>query len=83
MHPEISARVCENIKRVRAAVRAEVIHNYFDNVQESTKDIYPENFLNAAETNFVDDPSSVRALVRRGSKRPEQVMRTRLRQRLA
>jgi len=73
-HPELTARMSENIKRCRAAITPEVIRDYFRKLEESIDGIPPENLLNGDETNFVDDPKSTKVIVRRGSRRAEYIV---------
>ncbi|XP_037045724.1 uncharacterized protein LOC119081087 [Bradysia coprophila] len=71
---EISERLCQNIKRSRAAVSPEVITDYFKLLENELKDVPPQNILNYDETNLRDDPGKKKVIVRRGCKYPERVM---------
>lgn len=53
---ELSHRLCQNIKRSRAAVSRETITEYFEQLESELKDIPPENIVNYDETNLRDDP---------------------------
>jgi len=46
----------ENINRVRAAVSASVLNEYFDNLNEVFKYVPPDNIFDYDERNFIDDP---------------------------
>lgn len=70
----LSERLCQNIKRSRAAVDASIINGYFDELDKSLKDVSPEYIVNYDETNMTDDPQRKKVLVRRGCKHPDRVM---------
>lgn len=65
---DLTIKLAENTKRVRAALSYEVIQEYFENLGRTIKDIPPSNIVNYDETNFVDDPGSVKVVTRRGAK---------------
>lgn len=71
---QLSSRMCQNIKRSRAAVSPETINAYFDNLGQELKDIPPCNIVNYDETNLTDDPGKRLVITRRGCKYPERVM---------
>lgn len=71
---ELSERLCQNIKRSRAAVSPEIITEYFDRLESELKDVPPENIVNYDETNLSDDPGKKKVIVRRGCKYPERIM---------
>lgn len=71
---KLSRRICENIKRSRAAVSRDVVNQYFDNLDESLNGMPDTHIINYDETNFADDPGKKIGLVRRGSKHPERVI---------
>lgn len=73
-HPNITVRFGENIKRARAAVDADKINNYFNELETSLTDVSPNSLINYDETNFCDDPGKQRVIVKRGSKHPENVL---------
>lgn len=52
----LSERLCQNIKRARAAVGREEIQTYFDELKISLEGVSPEVILNYDETNMTDDP---------------------------
>ncbi|KAK5637724.1 hypothetical protein RI129_000098 [Pyrocoelia pectoralis] len=67
------AKIMLYIKRARANVSVEIIEEYFRNLEESLRDVPPDNLVNYDETNFVDDPGNVKVLVRRSCKYPVRV----------
>lgn len=71
---EISEKMCQNIKRNRAAVSPEVLNEYFQRLEKELKDVPPENIVNYDETNLRDDPGKKKVIVKRGCKYPERVM---------
>ncbi|XP_060802603.1 uncharacterized protein LOC132902258 [Amyelois transitella] len=71
---KISQRICQNIKRSRAAVSAAVIKKYFEELEKSLADVPPSNIVNYDETNLADDPGRRKVLTKRGTKYPERVM---------
>ena len=70
----LSQRICQNIKRSRAAVTPEIVNDYFDNLTETLKDIPASNIVNYDETNLADDPGRKKIIIKRGSKYPERIM---------
>ena len=75
---EICQRLCQNIKRVRAAVSADEVKKYFENLQISLTNedgsmVEATNILNYDETNLTDDPGIKRCIFRRGVKYPERI----------
>lgn len=71
---EISQRVCENIKRVRAKVSPDTIKEYFIELEKSLSGVPASNILNYDETNLTDDPGRKKILIKRGCKYPERVL---------
>ena len=69
-------RICQNIKRARAAVSRITINSYFDNLAESLDGIPPSNIVNYDETNVTDDPGRKKVITKRGTKYPERIMNT-------
>ena len=70
----LSIRFTANIKRARAEISARVIHKYFDNIEETLKDVPAENIYNYDGTNFSDSPGRKKCVVKRGCKYPERIM---------
>ena len=68
----LTTRCADNVKPVRAEIRAPEIQAYFDNLAESTAGIPPSNIFNYDETNFTDNPGVLKVVVRRGVKRVER-----------
>lgn len=75
-HPELTIRLSENIKRVRAGVSWDAINDYFLNLETCLDGVPPSNIINYDETNFTDDPGAVKVVVKRGCKHPERVIDT-------
>ncbi|XP_063216730.1 uncharacterized protein LOC134527736 [Bacillus rossius redtenbacheri] len=75
-HPQLSVRLCENVKRVRAEISPEIVNAYFNHLEETLADIPPANIVNYDETNFTDDLGNERVIVRRGTRHPEHVIDT-------
>ncbi|XP_028167146.1 uncharacterized protein LOC114357630 [Ostrinia furnacalis] len=71
---DISLRLCQNIKRSRAAVSPSTINTYFSELQNSIENVPLNNILNYDETNLSDDPGRHKVLTRRGCKYPERVL---------
>lgn len=71
---QLSFRVCNNIKRSRAAISATVLSEYFEELSTSLRDVHPENIFNYDETNFTDDPGSKKVLCKRTAKYVERIM---------
>lgn len=70
----ISQRMCQNIKRSRAAVTPDDIIEYFDNLTISLENVQPSNIINYDEINLSDDPGRKKIICKRGTKYPERVM---------
>ncbi|KAJ8937993.1 hypothetical protein NQ318_015490 [Aromia moschata] len=70
----LTERLCENIKRSRAAVSSEIINKYFDNLQESLENVEPGSIINYDETCFVDDPGRKKVIVKRKTRHPERII---------
>lgn len=70
----LAPRLCQNIKRVRAAVDHEQINIYFDNLTKSLAGVSSGNIINFDETNLSDDPGRKTIITKRGCKYPERVM---------
>ncbi|XP_063232409.1 uncharacterized protein LOC134536584 [Bacillus rossius redtenbacheri] len=70
----LSARMCQNIKRARAAVSHDVISKYFDELEKELMNVPPSHIINFDETNLSDDPGKRKLIFRRGCKYPERVL---------
>lgn len=70
----ISLRMCQNIKKSRAQVSPDSINEYFGELEQTLKDIDPNNIINYDETNLSDDPGRKKVIVKRGTKYPERVL---------
>ncbi|XP_043463100.1 uncharacterized protein LOC122499088 [Leptopilina heterotoma] len=73
-NPALTVRFCENIKRCRAKVSPEEINLFYDNLEKTLADVPPANIVNYDETNFTDDPGSVKVIVKRGTRHPERIL---------
>lgn len=73
---ELTVRIGENTKRVRAAVSREIVTEYFYNLRETLDGVRECNIINYDETNFSDDPGQAKVLVKRGVKHPERILDT-------
>lgn len=71
---DLSQRLCQNIKRVRAGVSPETINEYFDRLEAELRDVPSSNIINYDETNLSDDPGKHKVITKRGCKYPERVM---------
>ncbi|XP_046960613.1 uncharacterized protein LOC124530475 [Vanessa cardui] len=71
---KIAKRICQNIKRSRAAVSPDTIREYHSELQKSLDGVPPTHILNYDETNLSDDPGRKKVLMKRGTKYPERVM---------
>ena len=71
---KLAERMCQNIKRNRAAVSPSIIEKYFENLSDTIKDIPPSHILNYDETNLTDDPGRKKVIMKRGTKYPERIM---------
>lgn len=70
----LTFRLCQNIKRKRAAVNAEIVTEYYDELAKSLKGVPVENIFNYDETNFSDNPSEQNVLCKRKVKYVERIM---------
>ncbi|CAI6374113.1 unnamed protein product [Macrosiphum euphorbiae] len=70
----ITPRICQNIKRARAAVSPEQIDNYFNKLEVSIEGIPSSNIINYDETNLSDDPGRSKVIAKKGMKYPERIM---------
>jgi len=72
----LSIRMCQNISRKRAAVSVVTVNKLFDNLDNTLKDVPPENYVNYDETNLTDDPKAKLMIFRKGTKYAERIMNT-------
>jgi 4-hydroxybenzoate polyprenyltransferase len=75
-HPTLSLRKANAIKRARAAVSREEVSQFFENFIKSVEGVDPSNIINYDETNFRDDVSLKKCIVRKGTKYCETVLNT-------
>lgn len=70
----LAVRLCQNIKRFRAAVSRETINQYFDNLAISLEGIPLSHIINYDETNLTDDPGRRKIITKRGTRYPERII---------
>ncbi len=70
----LTERLCQNIKRVRAAISPEIVSDSFSNLKKEIENVEPGNIINYDETNLADDPGRKKVISKRGCKYPERVM---------
>lgn len=70
----LSNKLCQNVKRSRAAINEETINSYFDELALTVKDVDPSMIVNYDETNITDDPGRKKVVVRRGTRHPERII---------
>lgn len=73
---QLSERFSENIKRCRAAVSPDIIHEFFDNLENTLRDVPAENIVNYDESNLTDDPGKEKVFATKGSKHAHRVLDT-------
>ena len=66
-------RLTQNIKKKRAAINEETINRYFDNLEESLRNVPAQNIMNYDESCLTDDPGRKKCITRRGMKYPEMI----------
>ena len=70
----LRVRICQNIKRARAAVSAADVENIFQLYAKVLDGIPASNVYNYDETNLSDDPGQRKFIFKRGVKYSERVM---------
>lgn len=70
----VKIRLCQNIKRCRAAVSKETINLYFDNLATSLEGIPLSHIINYDETNLTDDPGRHKIIAKLGTRYPERIL---------
>lgn len=75
-HRDLTIKLAENTKRVRAAVSYQIVEQYFTHLQASLEGVPPSNIINYDETNFSDDPGAVKVVVKRGVKHAHRIIDT-------
>ena len=71
---EMSLKKCPNLKATKAHITADIIHSFFDNLNESLSDVPPSNIFNFDETGLCDDPARKHCIFKRGTKYPERLV---------
>lgn len=67
-HPDLTIKLAENTKRIRAGLSYGIIEEYFRNPEQTIVDVPASNSVNYDEINFVDKPGSFTAVTRGGAK---------------
>lgn len=75
-HADLTIKLAENTKRVRAAVSYEMVEEYFSHLQQSLNGVPASNIINYDETNFADDPGVAKVVARRGVKHAHRIIDT-------
>lgn len=75
-HEDLTIKLAENTKRVRAAVTYEVVQKYFTELATTIGGVPSSNIINYDETNFCDDPGQALVVVRKGKKHSHRVIDT-------
>lgn len=70
----LSERLGNNIKRSRAAVDAELLSSFFDELAKTLEGVKPEAIFNYDESNLSDDPGKKKLIFHRGVKYPDNVI---------
>ncbi len=73
---DLSIRTPDYIKLSRAKIGKAEVAEFFKNLQKTIDGVPPDNIINFDETGFVDDPGRAKVVVRRGSRRIENIMDT-------
>ena len=61
----VNERLCQNIKKSRAAVSVEEIEKYVQNLKEILEDLPRSNIINYDETNLTDEPGKSKCVIKR------------------
>ena len=64
-------RQSDNVKPQRFEINEEEMNNFYNNLEETLRDVPPSNIFNFDETNLADDPARRKCIVRRGFRRVE------------
>uniref|UniRef100_A0A6P7FV29 Uncharacterized protein LOC114331403 n=1 Tax=Diabrotica virgifera virgifera TaxID=50390 RepID=A0A6P7FV29_DIAVI len=72
-HKDLTARIASNIKRSRAALNADQMTEYIENLRQTITGVEPDAIFNYDETNLTDDPGKNKVLTKRGVKYPERI----------
>ncbi|KAK3916660.1 Jerky protein homolog-like, partial [Frankliniella fusca] len=75
-HRRLNFLIPKHIKTSRSKVDPDTVTKYFENLQESTKDVPPQNIVNYDETSVADTPTEKKLIVRRGEKYPVKCVTT-------
>lgn len=73
---DLTVKMSENIKRVRASVTRETVSEYFNHLKTTLEDVPPAHLINYDETNFTDNPGNCKVIVKRGVKHADRIMDT-------
>ena len=69
---QLVVRIADNVKPARFEITPDAVHNFFNHVEKTLEGVPPTNVFNFDETNFTDDPSRKKCVVRRGLRRVER-----------
>lgn len=70
----IRLRIVPNYSKKRASVSVEDLNRYFNNLENSLRDIPKANIWNYDETNLSDNPGRKKCFIRKGVKYPKRIM---------
>lgn len=70
----LSERMGNNIKRSRAAVSAQMMSDFFNELSITLEGVSPEAIFNYDESNLSDDPGKKKLIFQRGVKYPDNVV---------
>ena len=73
-HKAFSTRLTSNIKRARAAVSAEIIKEFHEQLTKELQNVPASNIWNYDETSLVNDPGRQKCVMKRGTRYPERVI---------
>ncbi|XP_074039998.1 uncharacterized protein [Leptinotarsa decemlineata] len=71
---QLSQRICQNIKRSRAAVSPENINAFFEELGATLENVPPHLIINYDESALSDDPGRRKLIFKKGCKYPERIM---------
>ena len=69
---QLVIRFADNVKAARFEITPEAVHDFFNHLEKTLEGVPPANVYNFDETNFTDDPSRKKCVVRRGLRRIER-----------
>jgi hypothetical protein len=72
-HPALTVRKANLVKRSRAGVSQDTVRDFFARFEKTAEGIPASHVFNYDETNLQDNPGSVKAIFKKGTKYAEQV----------